>query len=434
MKVLQLNLSDYAITGGTGITMHRLHTGIKRKGIESKIFCARNQFSSTDIVVQKRSYPVRAAEGILRKLEVKLGLNDISRVTSSLNIRKHEAYQTADVINLHCLHDEFISYLALPWLTKKPTILTVHDMWPFTGHCTSSYECDRWKTGCGQCPHLEAPPAVKRDNTSLEWRLKNWAYSRSRLQIVTPSEWIYRLAQKSMLARFPIHYIPHGLDTDVYFPHDKEYCRSVLRIPSKKKVLMFGTTSVKDYRKGGDLLISALQMMPESLKAETVVITIGHGKVESESIGMPTFNFGYVDSDYLKAIIYAAADIFVYPTRSDSFGLVSIESLACGTPVITFKVGGLTDTVRPNITGLLAEPENIAKFRDCIVQLLEDENLRAAMSKNCRKIAVEEYSLELYAQRYIDLYRQISQTSTDESPVKYTTSDESRGSYVLRKT
>ncbi|MBW4510117.1 MAG: glycosyltransferase [Scytonematopsis contorta HA4267-MV1] len=423
MQVLQLNLSDYSLTGGTGITMHRLHAGINKKGIESKIFCARNQSSDNSIAVQKRCYTVRAVEAVLRKLEVEFGLNDISRVISSLNIRKHEAYRTTDIINLHCIHDEFISYLALPWLTKKPTVFTIHDMWAFTGHCTSSYECERWRSGCGECPHLETPPKVKKDNTRLEWNLKNWAYSRSLLHVVTPSQWIYDLAQKSMLRRFPIHYIPHGLDTEVYYPHNKEHCRSVLGIPSGKKVLMFGTTSVKDYRKGGDLLIKALQMIPASLKSETVVITIGHGKVKSEDIGMPCFNFGYVDSDSFKAIIYAAADIFIYPTRSDSFGLVSMESLACGTPVVTFRVGGLTDTVRPNITGLLAEPENITQFRDCIVQLLEDENLRATMSEKCRQIAVKEYSLELYAQRYIDLYHQILKFSTDKNQVKSNTNN-----------
>ncbi len=423
MQVLQLNLSDYSLTGGTGITMHRLHTGINKKGIESKIFCARNQFSDRNIAVQKRCYTVRAVEAILRKLEVEVGLNDISRVISSLNIRKHEAYRATDIVNLHCIHDEFISYLALPWLTRKPTVFTIHDMWAFTGHCTSSYECERWRSGCGECPHLEAPPRVKKDNTRLEWNLKNWAYSRSRLHVVTPSQWIYDLAQKSMLRRFPIHYIPHGLDTEVYYPQNKEHCRSVLGIPSGKKVLMFGTSSIKDYRKGGDLLIKALQMIPTSIKSETVVVTIGHGKVKSEDIGMPCLNFGYVDSDYFKAIIYAAADIFVYPTRSDSFGLVSMESLACGTPVVTFRVGGLTDTVRPNITGLLAEPENIAQFRDFIVQLLEDDNLRATMSENCRKVAVKEYSLELYAQRYIDLYHQILQISTDKNQVKCDTNN-----------
>lgn len=431
MNVLHINLSDYSITGGTGITMHRLHTGMRNHGVESNIFCAQKQTFSTDVYQQKRSYTVKVLEGILRKVEIELGLNEISRFISSLNITKTEAYKKADILNFHCIHDDFISYLALPWLTKKPSVFTIHDMWSFTGHCTSSYNCERWKTGCGKCPHLDVPPIIKRDNTRLEWKFKDWVYRHSQLYIVAPSKWIYNLAQNSMLASFPIHYIPHGLDTQVYYPRNKEYCRSVLGIPPRKKVLMFGTTNIKDYRKGGDLLIKALQMIPASLKAETVVMTIGHNQLLSEQIGMQTFNFGYSDSDDFKSIIYSAADGFIYPTRSDSFGLVAMESIACGTPVVTFRVGGLTDTVRPGITGLLAEPENVAEFRDRIVQLLEEDNLRNSMSEKCRQIAVEEYSLELYAQQYLDLYYHVLKTDTISNFWKSENTGEIDKNYVL---
>ena len=104
---------------------------------------------------------------------------------------------------------------------------------------------------------------------------------------------------------------------------------------------------------------------------------------------MANLNLGYVSSDRLKSIAFSAADLFVFPTRADNLPLILQESLACGTPIVSFKVGGVPDLVRPGITGYLASPENANDFCNGIVQLLEDQNLRNSMSKNCRAIAVK---------------------------------------------
>ncbi|MBW4506332.1 MAG: glycosyltransferase family 4 protein [Scytonematopsis contorta HA4267-MV1] len=405
MRILQMNLSDYALTGGTGIAMHRLHNALNKVGVASKIYCSRKELGTSDTVMQKRSYQVRVLEGLLRRLEIQVGLNDVCRVISSLNIQKTPFYQEADVINLHCIHDEFISYLTLPWLSKKPTVFYLHDMWSFTGHCHYSYECERWKTGCGKCPHLEIPGAVKTDNSHLEWKLKNWIYSHSNLNIVTPSKWMYSLAKESMLQRFPIHHIPYGVDTEVYRLRDKQDCRKVLGIPQNKKVLMFNSLSMKDHRKGGDLLLKALEELPQTLKSEIVLLTIGGGEGLPKDNGLQTVNFGFVNSDDFKAILYSAADLFICPTRADNSPLVLYESIACGTPIIGFNTGGLPDLIRPGVTGLLAKPENVDDLRNHIVHLLSDETLRNSMKSQCREIAVNEYSLELYAQRFSHLYR-----------------------------
>jgi glycosyltransferase involved in cell wall biosynthesis len=160
-----------------------------------------------------------------------------------------------------------------------------------------------------------------------------------------------------------------------------------------------------NYRKGGDLLLKILQSLPASLKAETVLLIIGHGgKAIAEAVGMETFNLGFVSDDQRKAIAYSAADLFLFPTRADIFGLVSIESQACGTPVVAFGVGGVPEHVQPGLTGYLAEPENIEDFRDGVLQLLEDESLRHRLGEQGRAIALEKYRLGLTVQRYIQLY------------------------------
>jgi glycosyltransferase involved in cell wall biosynthesis len=401
VKVLHLNLSDYSVSGGTGIGMHRLHQGLNRVGHQSKILCLVKQIQEEDTIYFDRSLPTKAIERALQQAEEPLALRDSARVLSAMNLRHHPLYQEADVIALHCIHEGFLSYLGLPWLTEKPTVFYIHDMWAFTGQCHYSYECDRWQTGCGNCPHLGS---LKRDNTRLEWWLKDWAYRHSKLHIITNSTWTHERVKQSMLNRFPIRHIPLGLDTEIYRPHRSDYCRELLGLPQDKKILMFGALGLKDFRKGGDLLAEALRGLPEALKAETVLITMGRQESIPGESEMPTFHFGFVESDRFKSFLYSAADVLLFPSRNETFGLVSTESMACGTPVVAFQVGGVADAVRHGVTGLLAELENVVAFRDCIVQLLENDELRQTMGQHCREIAVKEYSLDVLTHRHVDFY------------------------------
>jgi glycosyltransferase involved in cell wall biosynthesis len=225
---------------------------------------------------------------------------------------------------------------------------------------------------------------------------------------VTPSQWLGDQAKKSMLNRFPVYVIPYGIDTDAYQPLEKDKCKQILGIPPEKKVLMFGADGLQDARKGGDLLIQAIQTLPQGLKAEILLLTLGHGGEKiGELLGIPTLNLGYISGDRMKSIAYSAADLFIFPTRADNLPLVLQESMACGTPMVSFKIGGVPDLVRPDITGYLAQPEDTQDFSNGIIQLLKDEELRKTMSENCRAIALQEYTLELQAKRYIELYQQV---------------------------
>ena len=403
MNILHINQSDTA--GGAAIAAYRLHQGLLAQGVDSRLLVGEVRTSSDRVAAVPRQHLI---ENQLFRFAWHLGLNYLHLI-STFNIPQHEFYQKADILNFHNLHTGYFNYLGIPRLTeKKPAIFTLHDMWSFTGHCIYSYDCDRWKIGCGQCPYPETYPAIHRDNTRLEWKLKKWVYSRSNLTIVTLSLWLYEQAQQSMLNHFPIHHIPNGINTEIYKPLDHQQACSLLGIPTHKKVLMFGSQTLTDTRKGSDVLLKALSSLPQSLKAETVLLTIGDGgEAISESVKMPTFNLGYVSSDHLKAIAYSAADLFIFPSRADNLPLVLQESMACGTPMVSFKVGGVPDLVRPGVTGYLAEPENIPDFCNGIVELLEDNNLRTAMAQNCCAIATQEYSIKLQVQRYVELYRQV---------------------------
>ena len=403
MNILQINQFD--TYGGAAIAAYRLHEGLLAKSLSSQLFVGMVTANQTRVqAIPRQRYLEKPARMSLKLL----GFTNFHLI-NTFNIPQHELYKNADIVNFHNLHGGYFNYLAIPQLTaRKPTVWTLHDMWSFTGHCAYSYDCDRWLQGCGKCPYLDVHPSIQRDSTKWEWKLKNWVYSRSNLTIVTPSKWLFEIVKQSMLHRFPIHHIPNGIDINIYQPLDLEQSKALLGLPKGKKVLMFGAHILNDVRKGGDLLFKALASLPASLKAETLLLTMGSSNGElAEAVGMQTINLGYIDSDRLKSIAYSAADLFIFPTRADNLPLVLQESMACGTPMVSFNVGGVPDLVRPNITGYLAKPEDPEDFANGIVQLLEDNDLRDRLSQNCRAIALSEYSLELQAQRYIELYHQL---------------------------
>jgi glycosyltransferase involved in cell wall biosynthesis len=342
----------------------------------------------------------------LHRLLPLTGLNYLEYL-GSYKIPKSDFYQQADIINFHNLHRDYFSYLSLPSITsQKPAVWTLHDMWSFTGHCAYSFDCHRWQFGCGKCPYLGIYPAIRRDGTKWEWRLKDRAYSRSNITIVVPSKWLEDQANKSMFAEyFSIRRIPHGIDTDIFQPMDKDLCRSILDIPKDKVVLLFAAMNLMDYRKGGDLMLEIVQGLPKSLQSRLVMLVMGEkGETLSEQLDINIYPVGYVEEDKLKALLYNAADLFLFPTRADIWSLVVQEAMACGIPSISFNVGGVPDLVRHKVTGFLAEREDVNSFRDAIIQSIEDKSKYQEMSAACRMTAVNEYKLDLQVARYLSLY------------------------------
>ena len=402
MNVLLMHKGD-AGQGGGQVQMLRLASGLKARGVDVKILC-RDRTLTDSIPMPSRA----RIERWLRRVTQPIGLNDI-HLLSSYDVTKLPDFQRADLIDLHCLHHETLSYMALPAITaEKPTVFTFHDMWPLTGHCHASLECERWKTGCGKCPHPDVAPSVRRDATALEWKLKLRAYESSRFTIVAPSKWLFDMIGRSMLANHEVHHIPHGIDTGLYAPLDKAMCRHILGIPNDKKVLVFGAESLARTLKGGDLLHHALSQLPESLKRETILLAFGHMHAANlDGTGIETIRLGYLGHNKLKVLAFSAADVFVNPTRAENFPLVIMESMACATAVVSFAVGGVPEMVRPGVTGILAEPENPGSLAKGIEEILSDRAALEAMGCRGREVVVKEYSLELYARRYHELYQRV---------------------------
>lgn len=389
--------------GGGEVQMQRLRAGLIRRGVNARTLC-REKIREDSVLMPWQ----RSTERWLGKITGSIGLNDIHLI-SSLCVPQLPDYADADLVDVHCMHSGTFSYLALPALTAgKPMVFTFHDMWPITGHCHASLECERWKTGCGACPHPEIYPPMRRDGSALEWRLKRRAYERSKFTIVTPSRWLMDRTGESMLKGNTIHHIPHGVETDVFQPLDKEYCRKLLGVPKEKKLLVCAMESMHRPLKGADLLVKAIQSLPVSFQRDCVLLLFGQTNPEMlKQIRIPVISLGFIHHDRLKAVAFSAADVFLNPTRAESFGLAVLESMACGTPVVAFGVGGVPELVRPSVTGYLAKPEQPHDLGAGVLKLLDEANRLQAMSHRCREVVLSEYTLELQVQRYMDLYKHV---------------------------
>ncbi|MDQ6839886.1 MAG: glycosyltransferase family 4 protein [Actinomycetota bacterium] len=407
LRVLTLNHADVR-GGGAAIAGYRLHLALTKAGIESSMLVG-GKASHDDRVHELRQ--LRTVRRPIRAVTERLGLNELDGI-SAYGVQRRQDFRDCDVVHYHAIHGSWFSYPTMPTLTQaKPSALTLHDMWPLTGHCSFSFGCDRWKTGCGTCPHPEVFPAIRRDSTALEWKLKDRLWAHSRLTIVSPSTWLADIARRSMLGRFDIEVIPHGLDTEVFAPRDKVAARAALGLPADEPVMMFAAASVNDRRKGADLVIDAVRALPPSLRDQMIVVIMGDQGPQMKSAligaGARVADFGFVPSDDLKAVLYSAADVFVFPTRADNSPLVVLESLACGTPVVAFDVGGISDMVRPGQTGSLAAPGDVESLTTELAALVEEPDEARRLGRNARQMAVTEFNEALAVQRHRRLYHRL---------------------------
>ena len=285
-----------------------------------------------------------------------------------------------------------------------------------TGGCFYNGDCERFMAQCGACPQLGSKS--ESDLSRQIWQRKLRIYSKhapGQLHIVTPSRWLGdEVKRSSLLGSFPCTVIPNSLDTVVFAPRSRAAAREVLGIPPDAKVILFIADGVHDPRKGLHLLDQALSGIPAN--DNCFVVFLGPGQPPGLD-NLPHLHIEPVNNDRFLSFVYSAADVFVAPSLQDNLPNTVLESIACGTPVVGFGVGGIPDLVRPGKTGLLAKPADALDLRRAIFELLGDADRLKAMQTNCRKIAIEEYSLEIQARRYLDLYREAilaSQNSNDK--------------------
>jgi glycosyltransferase involved in cell wall biosynthesis len=420
VKPVQLATS---VQGGAGIAARRLNDALRREGVESRMVVR----YSGGVEGVEQVEPVR------RDLIGKV----VGRVDAWRFRRERNRYRTtepagrsyvrddrvpgiycldpaslhADVLNLHWIVGliEAGSFFArLP--RGMPVVWTLHDMHPFTGGCHYAAGCDGFLARCGSCPQLGSSDPD--DLSARVHRRREQAYAslmRATTRIVTPSRWLASEARRSTLVGdFHVETIPNSVDTEIFRPGDKAAARAAFALPAHGPVLVFVAENTGLHLKGLDLLETAL-CSPGIAKGVTLAV-IGSKPARFATDSRIAW-LGTIDTEARMAQALCAADVFVAPSRVDNLPNVLLEALACGTPVVGFDNGGIADVIRPQVTGLLAESENVTSLAACIDQLLRDEGLRARLSLACRTVAEKEYAPAVQAHRYMRLYESLLEAS-----------------------
>ena len=403
-----LHISAWDNLGGSGRSAYRLHTGLKRMGVRSRMLVSWKATDDPDVGLMNGGWVGRLDKLCGRVVD--FASLQYLFYTSSYLLPYRTWFREADVIQLFNTHGGYFSHTALAAISRRrPVVWRLSDMWPMTGHCSYSYECERWKTGCGSCPHLSEYPRLRMDTTALLWRIKRRVYANCRLTIVVPSKWIHRLASESpLLNRFPIHLIPNGIDLEVFRPTPKKSARERVGIDPNSRVVLFSAGSILLHRKGASFLKEALKQLAQQGMQNVIVFIVGEDTDKWNSdISFPVKALGFVHDDQELAQVYSAADLFVLPTLAENFPNGILESMACGTPVVSFNVGGVPEAVRHMETGYLAAYQDAGDMAQGIQLLLGDPDLRLRMSRRCREVAEREYSLDLQSRRFLTLYRDL---------------------------
>lgn len=323
-----------------------------------------------------------------------------------------------DIVHLHNIHNHYVHVGKLFGYIKAnniPVVWTLHDCWSFTGHCSHfDYEkCDKWKTKCHDCTLLkEYPPTWFFDRSDKNYEdKKNTFCNVNNLTIITPSQWLASLIPESFLNSYPVEVINNGVDTNLFRPNSA-MPKTIREKITKKKVILAMAVGLGE-RKGGKYL----KQIPQLLNENEILLLVGGGASRLSSL-YPNKCIGieYTNDINELAGYYSMADVFINPTLEDNFPTTNLESMSCGTPVVTFNTGG---SVEPVLDGENINEKDGIKYssvgavvpKEDLERLLKASRLIMEKGKNgyisCRNKALLRYNKDKQYKKYIDLYKQI---------------------------
>lgn len=411
MRVLHINTRDR--DGGAAIAAMRIHKGLRDMGTQSVFLAQGNLSGDVDVVFPKgKKNRLKALlnsrfEPLIRKM-----LHVETNYTWSMGcvpfdvISPFLSEESFDIVHLHWINDGFLDIAKLKDI-KAPMVWLLHDSWPFTGGCHIPFDCVRYETGCHDCPELNE--CVRCDVARRVFHQKSKYYPKS-IHIVAPSRWLADAARSSALfSGKDIRVIPNGVDVQQYHPIDKRVAKDILGVPQDCKLILFGAVAAtSDFNKGFDLLSAALERLRNDEEFSAHIIVFGSKTpINSPDFGMPTIYTGRLYDDISLALLYNAADVMVVPSRSESFSNVCLESLASGTPVAAFAIGGLLDQIEHKRNGYLARPYDADDLANGIRWILEDKERLCELRFAARKRVETLFDLKDVARQYNDLYEEI---------------------------
>lgn len=366
MKIVQINQFSYKAAGNI---MMNLHKSMLAQGIDSYVVWGRGREP-----IGNREYKMTnsldvAIHGVYSRFSDRTGF------ASSTVTRRLVAWLSKikpDIIHLHCIHGYYLNIKILFDYIRQNNIRVVwtqHDCWTFTGHCAyfDAVGCEKWKTGCFDCPQLNTYPKAFVDNSKKNWLEKKSFFSGLNIQIVTPCEWLKKKIEQSFLGCYPIKVIYNGIDLSKFKKIDSEDTKKRLGLLGKDVIL--GVASEWTERKGMKDFIALDNMIDHS---KYQILLVGVTKKQQRDLPSTIRSIERTENVQELVKIYSTASVFFNPTYEDNFPTTNLEAIACGTPVVTYRTGGSPESVEKTGCGFVVEKGDLRMSLEKIVQSQND--------------------------------------------------------------
>lgn len=406
-RVVHLSHSD--LDGGAARAAFRLHLALHRGGVDSTLRVS--DARSGHWTVQG---PRTTGERWAARIRPAIGRLACSRLTTGNPVLHSPAiaptnwsgafgHDPATVLHLHWVQKELISIADIGRLSG-PTVWTLHDMWAFCGAEHYS-EDERWRSG--YLPDNRPAHEAGFDLNRWTWKRKQRHWKRP-LQLICPSRWLADCVRSSaLMSTWPVTVIPNPIDTEFWRPVAKPLARELLGLPPNAPLLLFSAHGgSRDARKGFPRLQQAAVSASARIPGLELLVCGQSEPREPEFRGLRAHYLGVLHDDVTLRLAYGAADVMVIPSQLDNLPNSGVEALACGTPVVAFDVGGLSDIVLHQRTGFLAAPRDAASLADGIHWVLSDPARHAALGRVARQHAESVFSHSAVLPAILDVYRQ----------------------------
>lgn len=339
-----------------------------------------------------------------------------------------------DLIHAHNLHPDYFDLNCLAAFSRRfPMLVTMHDRWLFTGGCQHSIGCEAWREGCGACPDEMLPITLNREATAANWRVKRDIYARSRLFIATPSQWLLDQARASILMEGVVEsrVIHNGVDLERFQPGDRIAARRARGLPEHGTILLFVAAGLdRNPWKDWPTLREAAERLGAARTNDDILFLGLGARGEGETHGRLRIEFRPYESD-LDAVVdyYRAADCYLHAARADTFPNVVLEALACGTPVVATRVGGVPEQVRPlalldapadaapldSATGALVDYRDGEALARAVHALLDRPETLALLGDNSARDARRRFDVRRMIDEYEVWYAEIRERHAREN-------------------
>lgn len=394
MKVLQIN--SYP-NGSTGAIAKSIHQALQKNGDESVFAYGIGSSSEADFKIgTELDFKLHTYNTLFT------GLHGYSSKSNTKKLVDYIKKENPDIIHLHNIHGGYINLkILLEFLKKynKKVVMTLHDCWLFTGKCYHFYEagCDKWKESCGNCPQLAMyPKSLFFDRTEKMLADKKALLKGfSNLHITAVSQWLGNIAKESFLGEYPISVIYNGIDTATFYPQDTAEIKEKYNLNGKFVIL--GVASSWNKAKG----LQSFIKLSEKLYENEVIVLVGVTEEIKANLPANCIGVARTESKIELAKLYSAADVFINFSTQETFGMVTAEAMACGTPVIVSNTTACPEIVCDD-TGFTTEPHNIGQINRCIDEIRKKP--KDYYRDACVAHIKGNYTVEKMTASYIKLY------------------------------